>query len=282
MWIRERPSARHEGAAGADAHRLYDWVGRFAIPRHRVAEAKANARVREALATTFSDLGFSVDIQGPYRNVVAMPPGDGPIPLVAAHYDSVPRSPGADDNASGLAVMLEAARLLEGRAIGFVAFNGEEDGLLGSHDFVANALQSLGRPVSSAHVLEMVGYRRSGPSSRLPLPWQPRSTRTPDYLAVVGKGISNRFVDRAIESRASPNMHVVGAKTWGPLHRVFPDLVRSDHFPFWNANLAATLWTDTGNFRNPHYHLPTDTPDTLDYRFMSEVTDLIATTIAGP
>ena len=68
---------------------------------------------------------------------------------------------------------------------------------------------------------------------------------------------------------------LVAAKTWGPLHRVFPDLTRSDHFPFWNAGLPAVLWTDTGNFRNPNYHRATDTPDTLDYGFMREVAELI-------
>jgi hypothetical protein len=74
---------------------------------------------------------------------------------------------------------------------------------------------------------------------------------------------------------------VLGAKTWGPLYRLFPDLARSDNFPFWSAGLAALLWTDTGDFRNPNYHRPTDTPDTLDYEFMRDVAQLVCALIVA-
>ena len=104
--------------ATPDQERLRAWVERLAVPRHIFANARNNARVRDALAWAFERCGLSVQIQGRYQNVVAMPrvATGHPTVFIAAHYDSVPDCPGADDNASGLAVMLECARLLTGMA----------------------------------------------------------------------------------------------------------------------------------------------------------------------
>ena len=269
----------HQGPA-PDAGRLRAWVERLAVPRHVFANARGNRWVRDELAAEFERSGLCVRLQGRYQNVVALPMrrAGKPVTLVAAHYDSVPDCPGADDNASGLAVMLECARVLREAAaqpIGFVAFNAEEDGLLGSREFLNDGLAELGVEVRLAHVLEMVGFRCSTAQQQLPIPWAPASLRVPDFIGMVSNGASNATVDRAVRSRAGPGLRLVAAKTWGPLHRVFPDLTRSDHFPFWNAGLPAVLWTDTGNFRNPNYHRATDTPDTLDYGFMREVAELI-------
>jgi hypothetical protein len=161
--------------------------------------------------------------------------------------------------------------------------------LLGSSDFVANTLPRLGRQVQSVHVLEMIGFRcdpHSGPGDprraanpaarpSLPLPWVPDRLRWNDYLALITKGRSNGISDRAMASRAAPDLGLVTVKTWGPMHTVVPALTRSDHFAFWTAGLAATLWTDLGPFRNPHYHASSDTPDTLDYGFMRDTAELL-------
>lgn len=292
MWIRERPSKtinerplRH--GLAPEVARLKAWVEHLAVPRHIFVNARNNAWVREELAAAFERCELSVQLQGQYRNVVALPRMSRPCPVtfVAAHYDSVPDCPGADDNASALAVMLECARVLAptGAPVGFIAFNAEEDGLLGSRDFVAHLLPELRPLVRSVHVLEMVGFRSSVPRDdvqRLPLPWVPASLEVPDFLALVAKGASNGAVDGAVSSFAGRGLRLLAAKTWGPLHRLIPDLARSDHFPFWNAGLPAVLWTDTGNFRNPHYHQTTDTPDTLDYAFMREVAALLCDVVA--
>jgi Zn-dependent M28 family amino/carboxypeptidase len=260
---------------------LRSLVERWAIPRHQFANAAANRQVRAELVAAFRRLDFAVTLQGGYQNVVALPraSGNASLTLVAAHYDSVPDCPGADDNASALAVMLECARVLaehEPRLpVGFVAFNAEEDGLLGSADFVRR-LPQLGRTVCATHVLEMVGFRRKATDSQpLPLPWAPAGLKVPDYIGLLGNGRSNRIVDHALGCAAAPALRLMTAKTWGPICRLLPDLGRSDHFPFWNAKLPAVLWTDTGNFRNPHYHRMTDTPDTLDYAFMRDVAELL-------
>lgn len=266
---------------GPEEARLRRWVERIAVPRHRRANAYANAWVQREVADELERQGYDVRIQGVFDNVVALPPRrSGPLTLVTAHYDSVPHCPGADDNASGVAVMLECARVLASSRtgadnVGFVAFNAEEDGLLGSRDFVANGLSALGGEVRNTHVLEMVGFRAAAKAQRSPFPWTPRALAIPDFIGVLTKGRSNAISDRAVRSAAARDLRVVAAKTWGPLHRVLPDLARSDHFPFWNAGLPAALWTDTANFRNPHYHRPSDTPETLDYGFMRDVAELL-------
>ena len=282
MWIEERAPSENANSRQniADEGRLRAWVERLAVPRHVFANARNNAWVRLELACALERLGLSVTIQGPHRNVVALPRDADrrAITLIGAHYDSVPNCPGADDNASGLAVMLECARL-RSSSIGFVAFNAEEDGLLGSRDFVENGLRSLRIDVRRIHVLEMVGFRGDSSAQELPLPWVPRSMRTADFIGIVAKARTNATLERAIRETAAPALRVVGAKTWGPLHRILGDLTRSDHFPFWSAGLPALLWTDTGNFRNPHYHQPTDTPETLDYAFMRDVTELLCAVV---
>lgn len=281
--IRERPShpsAPTDPKSASLEARLRRDVERLAVPRHALCNRAANRWVREELAGAFERAGLAVVLQGPHQNLVALPRRPrGPLTVVAAHYDSVPDCPGADDNASGLAVMLECARRraeAEGGDVGFIAFNAEEDGLLGSRDFVANGLPALRCSIGRVHVLEMVGFRGAPRASQsLPLPWLPARLRVPDFIGLVGKGGGNSMAEAALSSTSAPGLRLLAAKTWGPLHRVLPDITRSDHFPFWCARVPALLWTDTGNFRNPHYHRPSDVPDTLDYGFMAEVTTLL-------
>jgi Zn-dependent M28 family amino/carboxypeptidase len=284
---REREPTERTEALVPDARRLKAWVEELSLPRHAIEERANNRRVQKRLCEALEDCGLAVRVQGPFGNVLAMPKDASrrPVTLVAAHYDTVPRSPGADDNGSGLAVLLECARLLHACdvPVGFVCFNAEEDGLLGSRDFVANALPTLDRSVRAVHVLEMVGYRRSDRASQsAPLPWLPRSLRTPDFIALIGRGASNRIVDAVRASTASPNTRVVTGRTFNVTEKLIPDLRRSDHAPFWDKGIPAVLWTDTGDFRNPHYHRPSDTAETLDYAFMQGVGALLATALRRP
>lgn len=280
LWIQERPAIVVDSPAsrpGALEARLRAEVERLAIPRHRWANSDGNRWVREELAGALERHGFEVTLQGRFQNVVALPRRPrGPITVIAAHYDTVPDCPGADDNASGLAVMLECAAALTDGGVGFIAFNAEEEGLLGSSDFVMHGLPSLHCPIAQAHILEMVGFRGASASSQaLPLPWLPRRLRAPDFIGLLAKAGSNMMAEAALRSSEAPALRVLSAKTWGPLHRLIPDITRSDHFPFWCAGVPALLWTDTGNFRNPHYHRRSDGPDTLDYGFMAEVAVLL-------
>lgn len=289
MWISDR-----EGATGpvdaAELRWLASWVERIAVPRNFWAEPAVNRALGRVLAEALSGWGYDVCFQGDYRNVVALPRRRGAegMVLVGAHYDSVPRSPGADDNASGVAVLLACARALaasDGLAqpVGFVAFNAEEDGLLGSRDFVLRGAEGLGVRPRLVHVLEMVGFRtRCDRSQRLPFAWTPRSLSVGDFVGLLANGAARADLDALRRSTARPRPRCVSLQQFVAMDSLLPALRRSDHFPFWEAEIPALLWTDTAEMRNPHYHQTTDTPDTLDYAFMSEVTNLLVTSLRAP
>ncbi|MEM9460611.1 MAG: M20/M25/M40 family metallo-hydrolase [Myxococcota bacterium] len=244
----------------------------------------ANQRVATLIADRLHTLGYAVTWQGPLRNVVARPPGhpaSEPLMLVGAHYDSVPGSPGADDNASAIAVMLAVAEAMArcgSRPVGLVAFNSEEDGLEGSRDFVAWARRT-GQAIAGIHVLEMVGY--TAPHQRLPAGLSVAGVERGDFVAVVGAGRSRSLLHQVMDTADREPVAPAAVGLYVGRHpRLVPAVFhRSDHSPFWRAGLPALMWTDTAQFRNPHYHQPTDTPQTLDYGFMHRVTGLLLATL---
>ncbi len=284
MWIRQQKAtavARGPGRPFCERE-LESWVQALAHPRHFWAERSENQRIGDVIAEELGRIGFRVEAKGRYRNIVALPREESrPCTLVCAHYDSVPGSPGADDNASGVAVMLACARHVAASRVayahvGFVAFNAEEDGLLGSREFVTYGLPELRMTVEMVHVLEMCGYRAFHKGSQLgPLPPRLLGIDAGTFIAMIGRGASNRTVRKALGAELASTVHRVGLETTELASRALPDLSRSDHAPFWSANIPAVLWTDTGNFRNPNYHRASDTPETLDYRFMADVTKLV-------
>jgi len=264
-----------------------DWlrnaVEAIAYPRHYVEQAADNQRAAEWVTRQLRGFGYETQFQGDFRNIVTVPVAEGPLTLIGAHYDSKPQTPGADDNASAVAALLATANAISEHApqtpVVFVAFNREEDNLLGSTDFVQNYLPSSGLDIRDVHVLEMLGYRDSLPGSqRLPsgLPIRLGHDRG-DFLAVLGNRRSIKLVDSLMRCATSyvPELSVLGLKIWCGLENQVRHLRRSDHAPFWKAGIPALMWTDTAEFRNPNYHQPTDTPDTLDYEFLRSVTQLL-------
>jgi Zn-dependent M28 family amino/carboxypeptidase len=232
---------------------------------------------------------------GRHENLVATLPGDAPdLPgiLVGAHVDTVAGTPGADDNASGVAGVLEVARALTGgpewrpRArVELAVFTLEErQGLtyrVGSRRFVEDA-RGRGMRYGGALIFEMIGYRTDEPrSQRVPVPirWMD-IPRTGDFLACVGdrrsKDLVRTFVEAAAE--ASPDLGVVTLavpfRGW-----IVPATRRSDNASFWSAGHPAVMLTDTADLRNPHYHRRTDRSDTLDYDFMADVVGAAAATV---
>jgi Zn-dependent M28 family amino/carboxypeptidase len=263
-------------------------VEMLAFPRHYSREKRANRRARDLLVRHLEGLGYAPSLQGRFDNIVVTSHRleDEPCLLLGAHYDSVPGTPGADDNASAVAVCLECARLIEKHGLGpamIVLFNREEDDLLGSTDFVSNL--ASGRSVKEAHVFEMVGYRDRTPGSQRLPPGMPivGVRDVGDFLALLANSSSNAIAERllALAARYIPATPVAALKVYLGLEGTFPHLTRSDHAPFWRAGIPAVMWTDTSEFRNPHYHLASDTPDTLDYDFMSDVAKLALARIAS-
>src|SRR5579884_4020238 len=97
-----------------------------------------------------------------------------------------------------------------------------------------------------------------------------------DFLGLLANRKSNAVAESLLRLAATyvAPFAVTALKIYLGLERFFGHLLRSDHAPFWEAGLLAVMWTDTAEFRNPHYHLPSDTPDTLDYEFLANVTRL--------
>src|SRR5881397_1586088 len=140
---------------------LRQWVERLAVPRHFDLEREENKNTALWIAAEFQGLGYAVELQGSWWNVVVLPKElSVPVTLVCAHYDSVGGCPGADDNASAVAAMLGCAKACAPFSprptVGFVSFNREEDGMLGSQDFIQWLAASSPLRARSAHVLEMV------------------------------------------------------------------------------------------------------------------------------
>lgn len=266
---------------------LRQWVERLAPPRHFAAEAKQNRATADWLEKVFASFGYRVERQGPYSNVLAFPENSfAEAILVGAHYDSVPMCPGADDNGSAVAAMLgcaAACRLWRPvLPVVFAAFNREEDGLLGSSDFVKSYLPKAGFRIRCAHVLEMVGYASSTPGSqRLPTGLPVKVGNTGDFLGLLANGRSTAVMDLILRLARTyvPALPVTGLNVKLRLEKYFPVLTRSDHAPFWDHKIPAVMWTDTSEFRNPHYHQQTDTPDTLNYRFLKHVTQLLTASV---
>lgn len=221
-------------------------------------------------------------------NVIASPPETergGDLILIGAHYDAVPDSPGADDNASGVAVMLEASRRLGLRkGLQFAAFTLEEPQaesvsfLIGSGHFV-KGMKSLGQRYRAVFILESVGYISREPGSQLSPPMI-NAPGVGDFIGVVGnkkaEGIMAGFEEAAL--RHVPELKVV---THRALLKGFLTLETrfSDHAPFWDAGYPALMITDTAMFRNPNYHSRCDTSDTLSPDFMAQVAATLIHTV---
>ncbi|WP_434386580.1 M28 family peptidase [Melittangium boletus] len=246
-------------------------------------------RARELVRARLESLGLRVtthqvdDPRFPTTNLIAEIPGTelpGEVVLVGAHYDSF--FLGADDNSSGVAAMLELARLAAGqrfrRTVRFIGFDLEELGLVGSTRYVRAFPDE--RIVASL-VFDCVGYRSQEPGSQKGLPGFPLPPRG-DFLAAIANEASRPQVEE-LKLLGARLQHVPVVAIVTPQEGSGPasgNLMRSDHAPFWLTGQNALFLTDTANFRNPHYHLASDLPDTLDPDFLTGVTRLSAAGIA--
>lgn len=261
---------------------LKDLVKDLSIPRHRLFEKENNQQVANFIEQELLASGLQVSRQGEYNNIIASKQGGiaGCPLLIGAHYDSVPNCPGADDNGSAVAALLATARAMAplDHKVVFVAFNAEEEGLVGSRDFVSNHLPKHSHQIQLAHILEMVGFSSSAAGSQSLPPGLPvKVSDVGDFLAIVSNRISNTYVKDLLQAGSDyvPELKINALKVYLGMEKLSPHLLRSDHSPFWNKKIPAFMWTDTSEFRNPHYHKPSDTPDTLDYEFLLQVTRLL-------
>ena len=206
--------------------------------------------------------------------------------VIGAHYDSVPETYGADDNASGIAVLLELARYTIQEEISlpvcFVAFTAEEPPTFstrhqGSKIFVKSVKEKKDE-VLGAIILEMVGYTSNEQAYPTVLKWMGYPSKG-NFIGIVGNRKSKKFGQSIFQS-FKKNEQLPVETLFVPFNgRILPDTRLSDHSSFWDAGLPAVMITDTAFFRNPNYHTPQDTFDTLDYFFMAKLVKSLLVTL---
>lgn len=262
--------------------RLRSSVERLAAG-HREPGTQEHAAAADWIAGELRAAGFEVDIEEVSsngqrcRNVICRPwpaEGTGSLVVVGAHYDTAPGTPGADDNASAVAALLEIARHIgslarpRGRSVQLVAYDLEEYGFVGSQIHARN-LRSAAAPVDLMICLEMLGF--TAPTQELPSFLEGRR-EIGDFIGLCANERTAgplSIVDRAFRSDAALPLETLVVPGEGQL---FPESRLSDHSSFWDEGFPALPVTDTSFLRNPHYHLPSDTPETLDFPFLARVT----------
>lgn len=271
---------------------LGDRIGERNVWRPRELEASA-----AYIDQTLTGMGYGVSSQ-PYeirgvghggpggvqvRNLVAELEGgrlQHEIVLVGAHYDSVAGSPGANDNGSGVAALLEIARLLRGqrlaRTLRLAAFVNEEPPFFQTSEMGSRVYSALARArgdrITAMYSLETIGFYTDEPGSqKYPPPFSFFYPDTGHFIGFVSNIASRGLLRRSI---ASFRKHAAFPSEGAAIPGWVIGVSWSDHWSFWREGYPALMITDTAPFRYPHYHSRADTPDKLDY-------DRLARVVAG-
>jgi hypothetical protein len=283
-YITAMPGASHRGALPplGDAERAL--AARLRAHVSYLARSERNRDLETPalyIAEAFEKRGLAPQMQ-PFesggrtvRNIEVQPAGEALV-VVGAHYDTVPGSPGADDNASGVAALIELAALLAPQRlpIRFVAFANEEmPYFLGDEmgSFVsARRSRERGEKLRAMLSLEMLGYYRDAPGSQTyPPPLGLFYPDRADFIAFVGdlgaRGLVRKSIALFRKHGKFPSEGVAAPS-------FVPGVTWSDHWSFRRHGYPAVMVTDTAFNRYPHYHLPGDTPDKLDYERLARVT----------
>jgi len=251
--------------------------------RHLWKEGSLN-KAADYIESVFTSSGYAVWRQNyscysqGVSNLIAEKTGTGRgVLIMGAHYDTVPGSPGADDNASAVAGLLELARLNQEtsnkKTLVFSAFVNEEAPCFGSPNMgsmvYAKHLKEQRIPVEVMVSLEMIGYFSEERIQAYPLPGMglvyPKKA---DYIGVVGNFHSSKYISFLKKGiRKHSNIHARSLTA----PEFFGGINLSDNYSFWHHGYRAVMVTDTSFFRNRHYHQLTDTIDTLDFDKMAEV-----------
>ena len=212
-----------------------------------------------------------------YKNIVAEKRGiTSPhrVLILGAHYDTVPGSPGADDNASAVALLLEVARNIQavplGSTVRLIAFSLEEFDYAGSAHYV-EGLKKGGEEILGMISVEMVGF--TGPRQDYPPYLNPKHyPNVGDFIAIIGNEKSKELLEKVCQSFKTNSPQLPLEFLIVPGNGEGMEEARlSDHSPFWDQGVSALMVTDTGFLRNPNYHLSSDRIETLNFEFMQKV-----------
>jgi len=285
------PGESHRGALAPLA--AEERTSRELLQKHvsAIASAEHNTRTPDrleaaarAIESELKSLGYEVRTQAfdagsaKVRNLEVTIPGKktGAI-VIGAHYDSAPGAPGANDNGSGTAALIELARLFRDwkpkHTLRLAFFVNEEPPYfkgpaMGSKVY-ADDLVKRGERIAAMFSLETVGYysERLG-SQRYPFPLNLFYPEQGDFLAFVANLGSRGLLHETIGAfRATARFPSDGVAA----PAFIPGIDWSDHWSFWAHGLPALMITDTALYRYPHYHLASDTPDKLDYERLARV-----------
>jgi hypothetical protein len=287
----DRPA---KNQALAEPARLRDHVDKLAVdffPRS-IFQPETLDRVADYLGNTWQSAGLPVEEfsytvpetgERRYRVVYTRFPGVNAslAPLViGAHYDAIALTPGADDNASAVAVLLELGRLLRQKApkypVELVAFPNEEMPSFGSENMgsyrYAQRMKEDGKKIRAMISLEMLGYYRSEPKTQtFPLGVLEKIYPTVGNFLCFASSMDQALLVRRAK-RAFWQATDFPVETFvGP--RFIKGLMNSDHSSFLALGFPAFMATDTAYYRNANYHTPEDLPESLDYQAMAKVTD---------
>lgn len=279
------PLTTEEGDLAA---RLRRHVEAISARPHNIAHPEALEGTARYIETTLEALGYTINRQpftvgaATVRNIEATLAGaaaEATTLVVGAHYDSCEDAPGANDNASGVAGVLELARLLKdldgkaGKRIRLALFVNEEPPYFMTDDMgsvrYAQALAARGEQIVGMYSLETIGFYSSEPGSqKYPPPFGLIFGDRGDFIAFVALTGSRDLLDRTIGSFRS---HTAFPTVGGVAPWFIPGISWSDHWSFAKYGFQALMITDTAPFRYPHYHEPTDTPDKIDAERMARV-----------
>ena len=212
-----------------------------------------------------------------YKNIVAEKKGitsPNRVFILGAHYDTVPDSPGADDNASAIAVLLEVARNIQAvpldNTVRLIAFSLEEYDYVGSTHYVER-LRKGEEEILGMISLEMVGF--TGSRQDYPPYLNPKYyPNVGDFIAIIGNERSKELLEKVCQSFKTHIPQLPLEFLMVPGNGEGMEEVRlSDHSTFWDRGVSALMITDTAFLRNPNYHLPSDSMETLNFEFMQNV-----------
>ena len=276
------------GRGGVDGLRHHVEALAGTIGERNVWRPAALALAATYIANTLRSAGLDVRTQ-PYEaagqaveNIEAVLPGTGrgqEVIVVGAHYDSVRGSPGANDNATGVAAVLELGRRFAGRrhprTVRFVAFVNEEPPffqtpLMGSVVY-ASAARASGDRVVAMLSLETMGYYSDARNSqKYPAPIASLYPDTGNFIGFVSNLQSARLLLRTRRAfRAGTAFPFRSAAVPASI----PGVGWSDHWAFWQAGYCAVMVTDTAPYRYPWYHTAHDTPDKIAFGRLAQVVD---------